>query len=275
MVLLIKLPVAQAQEVDMRFLDFLMSSGRYQQVLDMISLETSWKQEEQFDSLNFNAGLAHYYLKRIEPAIASWRKVSTGSPLYLRSGLFGSWSLAYTGKYPESKQWLTSLISNDSLELGLIRHESLGLLLLQRKFAEYPPVRQTMDPTYYIWSESLQHFDQHLEELRLFKPKHGWLAGLSSAIVPGLGKVYTGDLGAGISSFLSCGALGALTVENGMKSGWTHWSTLFFGSLFTLFYTGNIYGSVINVKHYREDFYIDMDQRILWDMHIPIREFYR
>jgi hypothetical protein len=76
------------------------------------------------------------------------------------------------------------------------------------------------------------------------KYKSPFLAGAMSAVVPGSGKVYTGDWPDGLLSFIFVGATGFQAYRgfrnNGVNSlrGWI-FSSLCFG-----FYTGNIYGSV-------------------------------
>ena len=76
------------------------------------------------------------------------------------------------------------------------------------------------------------------------------LAGLSSAVIPGTGKIYCGEYGDGIYSLIITGITGWLAWdgfrENGIRSvsGWV------FGSVCSVFYAGNVYGSAIAARIY-------------------------
>jgi len=65
--------------------------------------------------------------------------------------------------------------------------------------------------------------------------------------------------------------LGAITYENYRKEGFRNYKTITFGSLLTVFYAANIYGSVYSVKIYREEFNQQLHHAVLFNMHIPIR----
>ncbi|MEO6916521.1 MAG: hypothetical protein ABI151_13580, partial [Chitinophagaceae bacterium] len=99
-------------------------------------------------------------------------------------------------------------------------------------------------------------------------------AGVYSAILPGAGKFYAGKKKQGIAAFLPILSLGVVTYESYRKSGIKSARTLAFGSLFSLFYVGNIWGSVLSVKIKEKEFYREYDNKILFDLHIPLRNLY-
>jgi TM2 domain-containing membrane protein YozV len=82
--------------------------------------------------------------------------------------------------------------------------------------------------------------------------KRPFVAGLLSAFLPGVGKMYAGEAADGLFSLTSIGLLGGLTYlgfsQDGIRSvrGWTY------GSLGALFYLGNIYGSVQSARRTNE-----------------------
>jgi len=88
------------------------------------------------------------------------------------------------------------------------------------------------------------------------------LASLTSTILPGSGKMYCKQYGNGIFSFIITGTTGLLAFdgfhENGVRSvrGWI------FGSLFTVFYAGNIYGSGISSLAYNRQAESDILMRL-------------
>lgn len=73
-------------------------------------------------------------------------------------------------------------------------------------------------------------------------------AGLLSALIPGLGKIYADEVGDGIASFLFTGVLTFLAINNFNNDhqfrGWL------FTGLAAYFYAGNIYGSMAAVQNY-------------------------
>jgi len=94
------------------------------------------------------------------------------------------------------------------------------------------------------------------------KRKSRLLASFMSAILPGSGKMYCKQYGNGIFSFIITGTTGLLAFdgfhENGVRSvqGWM------FGSLYTVFYAGNIYGSGISSLAYNRQAETDILMRL-------------
>ena len=80
-----------------------------------------------------------------------------------------------------------------------------------------------------------------------------FLAGFFSTIVPGAGRLYTGRVGDAFTSLILVGLTGWQTYDgfnrDGIASvkGWT------LGTLGTIFYAGNIYGSVISARIYNRE----------------------
>jgi TM2 domain-containing membrane protein YozV len=74
------------------------------------------------------------------------------------------------------------------------------------------------------------------------------LAGIFSAVIPGSGKMYVGEWGDGITAFLVSGLFAFLAYDN-FKADHNTRAWIFTG-LGTLFYGGNIYGSVASAQIY-------------------------
>ncbi len=83
-----------------------------------------------------------------------------------------------------------------------------------------------------------------------FKPiyRSPFKAGILSAIIPGTGKIYTGQISDGITSFLLNGLLAFISYNNFRNDhrfrGWV------FAGIGAFFYAGNIYGSVVSANIY-------------------------
>jgi hypothetical protein len=72
------------------------------------------------------------------------------------------------------------------------------------------------------------------------------LAAALSAVLPGLGKIYTEEYGDGITAFIATGILTYLSIDN-FNAGHKFRGYLF-GGLAALFYAGNIYGSAASAQ---------------------------
>jgi TM2 domain-containing membrane protein YozV len=78
--------------------------------------------------------------------------------------------------------------------------------------------------------------------------KKPWLAGCMSAIIPGTGKFYTGDVADGIMGLVFVGSTAFQCYRGFSKQGVKSARGWIFGTLSLGFYTGNIYGSVKAAK---------------------------
>ncbi len=110
-------------------------------------------------------------------------------------------------------------------------------------------------------------------EIPNYKPKSPLLAGAMSAVIPGSGKIYAGDLRSGVSTLLIVGALGGMAAESWIKLGGSDWRTIALSSVFGLFYIGNIYGSALSVSVIRNT-YQDAEKATLhFDLRITLPKF--
>jgi TM2 domain-containing membrane protein YozV len=78
--------------------------------------------------------------------------------------------------------------------------------------------------------------------------KNSALAGIFSAVIPGSGKMYVDEWGDGITAFLVSGLFAFLAYDN-FKADHNSRAWIFTG-LGTLFYGGNIYGSIASAQIY-------------------------
>lgn len=109
--------------------------------------------------------------------------------------------------------------------------------------------------------------------LRKFYPdeKSETKAALLSALLPGLGKIYTGQTSDGITSFIFNSVFGFLAYNNFKHNhnfrGWL------FSVLTAYFYAGNIYGSVASAKIYNTQIQIRLSLDI--DKFIKSRNYFQ
>lgn len=225
----------------------------------------------QHDSLSYLKGWLAYGTKSLDEASKQLLAVSSGSPFYRQSRYFGAYCLAFQSRRDSASAVMKQLPATDSTLRELRAFEQAGLALLQRQYGRYDTLRQLFTYSSYALSAEEARLDAYRKGLQAQKRRSPALAGLFSAVVPGSGKLYAGKPRQGIAAFLPILTLGLLTWEGYRKDGPTSLRFLGFGSLFTVFYIGNIWGSTLAVKVRRDEFNRGYDNKILFDMHIPLR----
>lgn len=152
---------------------------------------------------------------------------------------------------------------NDLMEPKCIKHAAhqevwkLQLLisyLLQNKTEEFDAVfnsRKCNDPVL-----SLIEFDLYVQmmDLKKFHFKKPFVAGLLSAIVPGLGKIYTKKPHEALMGFLPVAFNFLQAAEGYYYEQWKSPHLYVFGSLGTMFYASNIAGSATSAKRKNQEF---------------------
>ena len=205
-----------------------------------------------------------------EELSSSWQ----GSPLALDRNRMDFFSYALNSKlYQDAAALLYSdglFAQSDTLQYlkGLLAYDIHDFALAAKNFSEIPagspfhPAAQAFVDT---WTSQ--------PELPDYKQKSPLLAGAMSAIIPGSGKIYAGDLRSGVSTFLVVGALGLMAAESWKKLGGKDWRTITLTSVFGLFYTANIYGSALSVSVIKQTYEDAQKATLLFDLRIPLHEF--
>jgi hypothetical protein len=225
----------------------------------------------QRDSLAYLRGWLSYGAKSLNEASQHLLVVSPASPFYVKSQYFGAYCLAFQHKLDSASVTIQNAPVTDSTLRELNAFQQSGVALLQRQYARYDTLRQRFSYSSYALKTEETNFDSYRNALLAQKRRSPAVAGLLSAIMPGLGKVYAGKARQGIAAFLPVLTMGLLAWEGYRKDGPTSLRFLGFGSLFTVFYVGNIWGSTLAVKVRRDEFNRGYDNKILFDMHIPLR----
>ena len=260
---------------ELRFAQYLLDkdAGR-EAMLVLRQVDTSSLTVSQKDSLFYMLGWAAYAAKQLDTSIQYLTKVSPGYGQYGKSRFFSAYCQAYQGRPEEAIGILQPLQLPDSAQLELRSLQLAGDALLQRNYSGFLQQQAHFTYSSYIFSREERHMQQYYDKLRSFPHRSPLLAGLYSAVVPGLGKFYAGKKKQGIAAFLPVMSLALLTYEAYRKDGVGSARFIGFGSLFTIFYVGNIWGSTLAVKIRRNEFNKEYDTQILFDMHIPLRNFF-
>jgi len=228
------------------------------------------------DTINYILGMTHYYRKELEKSAFHLSKVSTASAFHDKSVFFSVLDYAHLGEYASAQTVLdnysTTKSNPDYNELLTV--EFAGLALLKRDFDMFDRYARNFTFEQYYFSNSQNQLLNVRKTLENHRKKSAFAAGLFSAIVPGAGKVYTGQIGEGIAAFLTVGSFAAITTENWKKNGLSNWKTITFGTVCSIFYIGNIYGSAASVQVYRNQFNEKQNLTILLNIHLPVRSLF-
>lgn len=249
---------------DFEFVDYLIGNGLEKDA--EVLLSDTWYHDS--DTLRYLRGWADYSTKKLEQACAEFSLVPQESPFYEKSLFFNVISNAHLGRTGRSLELLSGY-NGPNKELESL--ERAGIALLRNDKESYLSAAKEFTFSQYALSESEKQIQDIYKSSFETKRKSPALAATASAIVPGLGKIYAGELGEGISSLLSVGSLAAITAENWSKCGATNWKTIVFGTLGAIFYIGNIYGSYVSVSIHNDFINNEQDTAILYHIHIPLR----
>lgn len=226
----------------------------------------------QADSLHYLNGWAKYNLKQLLPSTEQLLQVSGASSKFYSSRFFAAYQLTYKEFYPQAAGVLNDLyLEDDSLLLELRALQLSGNALLSRNFNQFEQYSQLFSYSYYQLQKEQENLQKAYRQLLKVKHRSPFVAGLLSAVVPGLGKVYAGKPKQGIASFFPVALLGVQAFENIHKRGIKNGFSIFYTGLFSVFYIGNIWGSALSVQIKQQERYHEIDNHILFDLHIPLR----
>lgn len=257
---------AQETNVSLAFTRYLIQNKLYKDAL--LELKNLEKKNSLSDSISFLRGWIYEESRQPDSAIFNYERISVSSPCYTHAACRTAFLKALQGNF-SSVDTLLSFTPEDSCANGmriffydalhLAQKETHGTLILPDKVC-YPELN---------WKQKLEDYPKTLSQTRKKSP---WVAGTLSAFVPGLGKVYAGKPKQGLIAILPLAALALQAWEGyadkGLKSGrfWVY------GSLFTIFYAGNIYGSAISVKIVQQEKHDQMENQILVDLRISLQQ---
>lgn len=249
---------------DFEFADYLIEND-----LKLDARKLVWNPEYmESDSLLFVRGWVEYQLKELEKAQGLLALIPDTSAFYPKALFYGTAISAHLGDYSSPVKRLEEY-SGPYAELKGV--QLAGLALLRDDPEAFRSAAQSFTYSDYALSGPEKEFDAIYKSRYESRRKSPWLAAAASAVVPGLGKIYAGKTGEGISSLLLIGATGAITAEHWVKDGISDWKTIV-PLLFTAaLYIGNIYGSYMSVSIYNSDLRNAQNTAVLYNVHIPLR----
>lgn len=222
------------------------------------------------DTLSYLLGWSCYSANALEKAVGYFAAVPQESAFFEKSLFFAVACSAHLGRYADGLALLDSYQGGMS---ELRSYEVAGLSLLEGSNEAYAQAAE--DFTFSTFA--LTGGEKLMNDIYAGRQERGkspFVAAAMSAIIPGSGKIYAGRLDEGVASLLTVGVLAGITAENWIKNGITDWRTILFGSLSSIFYIGNIYGSYVSVGLYNTDSRNAQNTAIVYNIHIPLRSIF-
>lgn len=221
------------------------------------------------DSLSYLRGLALYDDRQFQAADQWLSKVK--GPLSDPAMFYGNVARVHLDRPFDA---LKPLASYDGEHTELAALQSAGIALMLGNVSMFREESEKFTYSDYRLAESEKAI-KDLSEVLNKSHKSPWLAAGMSAIIPGAGKIYAGQTGPGVASFLAVGSLAAITAEQWKHHGAKDWRTIVAGSLCGIFYIGNIYGSWVSVSIQRQNIKDETKALVLYNISIPLGGFFR
>lgn len=269
-------PLCTAQErtarADYDFCNYLLGQGLMRDALTLTSSLSTDYTPAALDTLSYLQGFVLYHNRKFTPASEAFAKVGQDSHFFPHSTFLGSYCDLESGHTTKAKQRLDRFALTPAAESHreLLAFQRAGIALLEGDRNLYDQLRNEFTYNHFALAPEQHNLDKiAANPPRNLKP---WVAGVASAIVPGLGQIYAGNVGEGVASFLLVGAFATLTANTWAQAGTPiNWRTLTYGSIASLLYIGNICGSIASVKVYYQNFEEINRQAVMYSIHIPLR----
>lgn len=259
---------------ELPFIRHLINKGYYKETIYLIDKNTFNYPLNQQDSVNYFLGWAHYSLKNLEQSTHSFLEVRKQSPFYHKSHFFAGYNQLFLGNYPNARSIFERINIGEEPHLSLLNFELSGMEMLRGNWQQGKNQLELVNRDNAVLSQQVMALEKIYAEHESHRPKSPTLAGIMSGIIPGSGKIYAGKTGAGIASFIGTVGFGFIARENYRKLGIGHAKTIIFGSIFAFNYLSNIYGSVISVKIIENEYKNAVRNQILFQLHVPLRNFF-
>jgi len=229
--------------------------------LDHIKVDSS-----NTDTLSSLKGWICYNARYLDSAAMYFDKVRAESGLHLKSSYFSALSYAYQNKI-EKALLVLKQVNDTSIQFKNFQLACVSLL--NRDTASYAASLEIMDVQNNLFMEKAALQNIH-HQILTQKSKSPLLAALLSTVIPGSGKIYAGFLGKGLAALLQVGSLAAVTAEHFYWSGASP-QFYIFGTLTSIFYFGNIWGSALAVQIRNSEKNNEWNSEILTLMHTSMR----
>ncbi|MEL7001865.1 MAG: hypothetical protein AAFN93_03925 [Bacteroidota bacterium] len=258
---------------NIEFTQYLINKKQHSDAIFLLDkIDKSSLTNHQVDSMNYYLGKAHYNLQDLINSSFYFSAVrDTSLAFYFEAKFFDAYNNLYIGDLEDGASILNNLKPKANLLTELLNFEKAGLALLDRNLDDFDTLANNFKYNYFQFTDQQKALVEIGQDLRKRKKKSPFVAGLMSAIIPGSGKIYAGKTGQGLASLIGTSIFALQAIEGYRKDGPSSFRFIAFSSIFSLFYVGNIWGSVFTVKSVNDEFNEAVDHKILFDLHIPLR----
>jgi tetratricopeptide (TPR) repeat protein len=236
----------------LKFGNYLFSEKDYLRAIDEFR---EYLKTENNDTIQFKVAESFLRINRFKEAAENFKSLFFHSPLSDEARLGFYKSLFFQKDFPLLKEYADNM---DYLP------ESFGEEIQRLRYISYFSDNSTLPDTnkfIQLFPDS-SHADIYKFYLMKNYPpkKNPTKAALLSAVVPGLGKIYSEQIGDGITAFITTGLLTFLSVNNFNHDhnfrGWL------FAGMAAFSYAGNIYGSAASAHVYNAGVKLSFDKEI-------------
>lgn len=227
------------------------------------------------DSVNYFIGLEYYNEKKMQEAKQLFLKVSDNVFFYYKARYLAGLIDTENSMIDSALCNYNTIVETSNTDLNELKQfEVAGIYLLKKKYKTFDSLTLNCNFKNTILKEELENLKKCAFIDKTIKRKSPLLAGCLSAVIPGLGKVYAGNNGQALASFLTCGLFGAIATENILRLGIKNPQTILFSGMFGLFYIGNIWGSAVSVQLVKTEKQFENKHNILVGLKLPISKFF-
>lgn len=238
------------------------------------NIDTTGLLQSQKDSLLYELGWFYYSQKKLDTAIYHFTKISSNDSRKLKANFFVAYCQTFLKKYTASDSTLKSIKTNDTVFNEFKNFQFAGLALLKKDYQNFNDYASNFSFSNYAFGNEEKNLNEYKQKMISHRKKSPFIAATLSAIIPGAGKWYAGKKKEALGAFLPILSSGLLALEGYNKGGLKDARFIIFATLFTTFYIGNIWGSSFAVKISQTEFENKYENKILFDMHIPLRNLF-
>ena len=245
----------------------LFETQNYQELISL-NRKCAFEQKDKatYDTLQYLLGRSHLKLDNIDSAYHKFRDIKQKTRLH-NHGIRLSFN-----RYLDKKNYSQPLKYLETGEVEVHRNPDIafyrsGLYLLDKDLVQFDSL---INETQIIRQNDKDLLRKYRNRYEATNMKSPWLAGLISAAVPGLGKVYAGKPNQGLSLFLSVGIFALQSWEAYYRQGTG--SPVFYvnGALAAGYYITNIWGSVMSVKTKNQEELNEIDQSLRNELYFSL-----
>ncbi|MGD0710471.1 MAG: hypothetical protein ABR968_04760 [Bacteroidales bacterium] len=265
----------QSYHEQINFAKYLLKNNMPEDCISLLQNEMNIKNcsTEQKDTVFNLLGHAYFDNKAYDSSAYYFSNVSLSDRGEGESKFLSAYSYTLIQDYSKGIERIKLVDTADVKTKELRNFELSGIYLLSRDTSAFSKQSKSFSYSYNDMNEQEKNIVKLDNDYKNLKHNSGALAGMMSAVVPGLGKVYAGKTGQGLSSFLPVTLMGLMTWEAYKKAGPSSARFILTAGLFSVFYIGNIWGSVLSVSVSRSEKNNEINNQILLNLRIPLQKF--